>query len=144
MRLVRIATLLTLAFAGCSSGDDDDTQIPEPEVPEPPPPPGDDGGGGGGGEVTVVDVMIHDDFFDPADITVAAGTMVRWTHAAVDEHSVTSGDNPAASDAGALYDMDLKAAGDTCEHTFNDVGLNPYHCKYHFYSHGMAGTVTVE
>src|SRR5262245_1477326 len=141
MRLVRTMTILTLTLVGLGACDDDDDNTQEPVLPAIDAAPG--GGTVDAAAGMVVDVAIHDDFFNPADVTVSAGGTVRWTHMGSHEHSVSSGESPAATDAGSMFDMDLEN-GDTFEVRFDDTGVQPYFCKYHFFSAGMKGTVTVQ
>ena len=142
MRLLRIVCVTMFALAACG-GDDtgpgpEPEPIPEPQEPEPQPQPEPDPE-----PVTVVDVGARGDAFDPVDIRIAVGTTVRWTNFDTDEHSVTSGESPDAGDAGAMFDQDIHA-GETFEFTFDAAGSFPYHCVYHYFSHGMRGTVIVE
>ena len=132
--LVLLIACLALTLAAC--GDDDD----------------DDGGGGSaatttteqtdtgaaqkpsGGETASVD--IPEIAFDPADITVKAGTTVTWTNSDDIPHTVTKESGPGAEfDSG---DLDPDA---TFEQTFDEPGTVDYVCTIH---PGQAGTVTVK
>jgi carboxypeptidase T len=77
------------------------------------------------------DVSIGDFFFDPQNLTIPAGTTVRWTDAE-DSHTTTS--DTAVWDSGTLN------PGDQFSYTFNTPGSYPYHCEFHL---GMEGTITV-
>jgi plastocyanin len=79
-----------------------------------------------------VDVSIPGFSFDPADITIAAGTTVRWTN----NHSIT---HTSTSD-NAIWDSGDLTMGQSFLFTFESAGVFPYHCTYH---PQMLGTVTV-
>ena len=81
---------------------------------------GDPGGPKGPG---TNEVFIQDMAFNPATITVAAGTAIKWTNKDVVSHTVTS-------DAG-LFDSGLIATGGTFNYTFTTAGTFPYHCTPH-------------
>lgn len=106
---------LALATAfGCSSGGSDATTAPSM--------------GGGGTTVTV-----GNNFFSPADITVAQGTMVTWQWAANDTtHNVTfdDGQHSPTQSSGSF------------PRTFMTAGTFPYHCTIHGAA-VMHGSVTV-
>jgi plastocyanin len=70
--------------------------------------------------------------FDPADVTVAVGETVTWTHEGGLPHTVTATDG--AFDSGDL------AGGDTFEFTAEEPGTIDYACSIH---PEMTGTVTV-
>jgi plastocyanin len=76
-------------------------------------------------------VSIQDNYFDPADITVAPGTTVWWVNEGENPHNVTA-DN-GLFDSGTLY------PGDSFWVTFDGQGTVTYHC-----SPNMPGSVTVE
>lgn len=61
--------------------------------------------------------------FNKANMTIAQGTVVRWTNADNVSHSVTSDDGTFASPN--------LANGDSWAHTFNDLGTFDYHCSIH-------------
>lgn len=82
----------------------------------------------GSGQVEIVDFR-----FAPAEVTVAAGTTVRWENDDDATHSV-------AVRALDVESEDL-AQGDTFERTFDEPGEFPYVCGIHNY---MEGIVTVE
>jgi plastocyanin len=97
-----------------------------PAVTGTPAPTGTPGPGG------VVDVAIIDESFVPANITIAAGTTVRWTHRDGDDtHTVTS---PGAFNSGNLHN------GDVFQWTFSAPGRFDYFCAFHS---EMQGSVTV-
>ena len=72
--------------------------------------------------------------FRPADVTVSAGTTVKWDH--IDSgvpHTVTSADD--------VWDSASLGEGQSFEVVFDDPGVFAYHCSIH---PSMTGTVTVE
>lgn len=71
--------------------------------------------------------------FDPADITVPAGTTVTWTNNDNFTHSVRLLD-----DGGAVMPM---KPGESVSFTFDKPGLHHYDCSYH--PQNMKATVLV-
>jgi plastocyanin len=84
----------------------------------------------------LADVTIAGFAFNPAVITVTAGTIVRWTNADPFTHTTTS-------DIGSLdpWDSGELGLGGTFTKTFATPGTFGYHCAIHFTS--MLGTVVV-
>ncbi|HUD20703.1 MAG TPA: plastocyanin/azurin family copper-binding protein [Candidatus Saccharimonadales bacterium] len=72
--------------------------------------------------------------FQPADITVAAGTAVTWTNNDTVAHTVTESDGQTGPTSGTLN------PGQTYTFTFANAGTFAYHCTIHS---SMTGTVTV-
>ena len=147
-----IALLLTfglaaaLAFSFACGGDDGDG--------------GDDGGtaaattpaatgSGGDGEEVTFDVSMGDNLFDPAELTVPAGTTVtvNLTNDGVAIHNlrIAGADNEYNSGDDAVSDPDLISAGETgtLEWTVpEEPGEYDFQCDFHV--PGMVGTITVE
>ena len=71
--------------------------------------------------------------FSPVNLTVTAGSTVKWTNNDGMIHTVTS-DN-GSFDSGNL------AGGASYSKTFSTAGTFPYHCTIH---PGMTGTITVK
>lgn len=90
----------------------------------------------GGGE-EIVTVIAKDYRFQPAEITVKAGTKVRWeNHEKRQYHSVwfeALGDEPG----------DYFFPGESRERTFTQPGNFHYICEPHAESHKMTGIVHV-
>ncbi|MGH9001234.1 MAG: plastocyanin/azurin family copper-binding protein [Acidimicrobiia bacterium] len=63
--------------------------------------------------------------YDPPDVTVPAGSTVRWTNEGVEVHD-------AVADDGSFRSPILQA-GESWEHTFTEPGEFPYYCKPHPY-----------
>jgi len=78
--------------------------------------------------------------FDPATITVPAGTTVTWTNED-GFHTVTGGDGQA-DPASPVGKSTLAEAGATARVTFDKPGTYPYFCEPH-QSLGMKGEVVV-
>lgn len=85
-------------------------------------------------EVRVVDTGQDPSFaFEPGTVTIEPGDTVRWASESSTRHTVTADDG--------AFDEALEQ-GDTFEHTFEDAGTFPYHCRPH--QSFMMGTVVVE
>lgn len=78
------------------------------------------------------EVVIFEFKFDPADLTVPAGTAVAWTNGDSAAHTVTFDGGP---DCGRL------AQGEGVGLDFDTPGTYEYFCKFHG---SMQGTITVE
>jgi plastocyanin len=74
--------------------------------------------------------------FNPATVTIKAGTTVVWTNGSVAPHTVTSDAGaPAAFDSGTI-----STGGGQFSFTFTKSGTYHYHCSIHTY---MKGTIVV-
>jgi amicyanin len=98
---------------------------------------------------TEVKLDIKDFAYSKRDIKVKKGTKVTWTNLDSMEHNVMlehddSGhahDAPKASEVKPdVFSGPLLKKGESYSFTFNEAGLNPYHCAPHPY---MQGSVTV-
>jgi plastocyanin len=78
-------------------------------------------------------IAIQNFAFNPATLTVKAGTTVTWTN-------LDSTNHPVASDTGVFNSGTLNN-GQSYSFTFNQTGSYPYHCTVH---PSMTGTVIVE
>jgi plastocyanin len=83
----------------------------------------------------------HPFAFAPADVTVKAGSTVRWVNDADVFHTVTSTDSLESRRPNGLFDGSLFSAGDTFEFTFRNPGTYHYYCRPH--SEFMVGTIRV-
>jgi plastocyanin len=79
------------------------------------------------------EVFMEGSKYNPATITVTAGTTVTWTNKDDVTHSVTS-------DTGLFESGDL-SKGDSFKYTFSAQGTYDYHCRFHG---AMIGKVIVE
>jgi plastocyanin len=79
------------------------------------------------------EVLIQNNAFDPATITVSAGTTVTWTNKDAVSHTVTS------NTGGELNSGTLGTNG-VYTHMFATAGSYPYHCVVH---PSMTATVIV-
>ena len=95
-------------------------------------------GTGGGGETHTV--VLEDFAFEPAELTVAAGDTVVFENRDQAPHTATHGEQGAPADD-PLFDIDLPAADDSGEYTFEEAGDVPVTCKIH---PDMNMTITVE
>ena len=94
--------------------------------------------GGGGCTSTSTKVCIVGTSYNPATLTVPAGTTVSWQNGSNYTHTVTS-------DTGSTltYDSNDISYGGTYSQTFNTAGTYHYYCKFHI-SLGMRGTINVQ
>jgi plastocyanin len=82
-----------------------------------------------------VEVTMVDDRFDPVQLTVPAGTTVRWVNRGADWHSIAAMDGS--------FQADRIAPGASYAHRFTRPGTYPYICQHHGLQ-GMTGSVTVQ
>jgi len=83
-----------------------------------------------------VTVMMDDNHFEEANITVPAGTTVTWVQSGDNPHTTTSYDG--------LWDSGIiqGGSGGSFSFTFNEPGTYEYFCRPHE-NQGMVGSVTV-
>lgn len=81
------------------------------------------GGGGGGSNPPTGEVWIQNFAFNPATLTVAVNTTVKWTNKDATSHTVTS-------DAG-LFDSGGLSTNGIYNFKFTQVGTFNYHCSIH-------------
>ena len=84
-----------------------------------------------------VQVSISNYSFNPSNVTVKAGTTVRWVNFDTVGHTVTFG---AHDEMGGGMDSGLMGHMGTFSATFTDPGAYEYHCDPHPY---MTGTVVI-
>jgi plastocyanin len=106
-KLLWISALLLGFTIGCSDDDDNDVQ-PDNEV------------------------WMSASAFLPSNLTVPAGTTVRWVNNSSVTHNVVS--------ATGLFN-ELLNVGESYSYTFSDAGTYNYECTIH---PGMTGTITVQ
>jgi len=90
------------------------------------------------------DVAIVDNSYDPAEVTIAAGGTVVWSHAGTAAHSVTAKDGSFDSSPQCNTSTGLShclMTGATYSHLFNTPGRFEYQCRIH--GPLMAGVVVV-
>lgn len=76
--------------------------------------------------------------FNPANITVTAGTTVQWLNTSGVTHSVTS------VSATETFDQDVPSGAGGFSHQFSTAGTYEYYCTFHGTpTSGMRGTITV-
>ena len=85
------------------------------------------------GEPGAAKVEIEDFKFEPAELTVPAGTRVTWTNEDVDAHTVVSDDG--------LFRSGGLDTGDSFSYTFAKAGTYHFTCSVH---PKMVGTVIVK
>jgi plastocyanin len=82
----------------------------------------------------LLEVGVHDNYIEPASVTVSAGTTVQWSNEGQHRHTVTADDGSWTSQemtSGAVY-----------QHTFTQPGTYTYHCTKH--PREMRGTIIVK
>ncbi len=89
------------------------------------------GAGGVSAETVIVDIPGFN--FSPDDITITAGTTVRW----VNQHSMAH----TSTHDGGLWDSGLLDPDESFDRTFNTPGTFSYHCTPHPF---MTGVVRVQ
>ncbi len=98
--------------------------------------------GGGGGPPSAVQIQLltsGGNRFEPANVTIAAGTTVTWTWVG-GFHDVTATGDPAFPSSGAPV-----SPPNSFSHTFNTPGTYLYFCSVHGApSAGMRGTIVVQ
>jgi len=90
------------------------------------------GGTGGAGGPGTNEVFIQGMAFNPASITITAGTTITWTNKDAIGHTVTS--NTSLFNSGTLQ------TGGTFSFSFAKAGTYSYYCNIH---PSMVATVTV-
>jgi plastocyanin len=118
VKTIGLGVLLAVAFAACSGGAGSPSPTEAPSAAAP---------GDATGAVSVVDFG-----FEPADLTVAAGTTVTWTNTGAATHTVKWSDGTPESSG--------LTSGATYQRTFDTAGTFPYVCGIHG---SMSGTITV-
>jgi plastocyanin len=105
-------------------------EVQAPPVAEAPPTPTPPAGGSQA-------IAIGDNTFAPAEITVAIGTSVTWTHGGKRPHTVTADDG--SFNSGTLQN------GATFTQTFDKPGIYQYFCELHGAAgkQGMSGVIIV-
>lgn len=90
----------------------------------------------------VVDVQALDNTFRVQDLSVEAGTEVRWTNVGRNDHNVVAIATKAV-DVWGVEDVDFQP-GEVYSHVFDHPGVFEYVCTIHGVAgRGMIGTVTV-
>jgi plastocyanin len=79
--------------------------------------------------------------FDPATLTVPAGTKVTWTNTGGGFHTVTGGEN-GQKDPNSPMDGTIDSEGKTYSVTFDEAGTYKYFCAPHL-TQGMTGEIVV-
>ena len=81
--------------------------------------------------------------FDPAFVTVDAGTTIEWENTDGVFHTVTSTDDiDDRSGGGEVFDETISSEGDTVEWDADEAGVQPYYCSPH--AGFMYGAIEIE
>ena len=75
-------------------------------------------------------------FFEPATLTVSAGSTVTWKNTDSTLHTVTSG-SAETGVSGTEFDSSYLAGGKTFQHTFGSAGTFDYYCTLHPFMKGQ-------
>lgn len=127
-QLKRVSSVIAaVAFVAVpiACGDDDD----EGTGPNP----------GAEGDTTIVMLIGGPDYaFEPAQVTISPGEVIRWVDAEddSDDHTVTPDGH------GEWQEAEMED-GDVFTHTFDATGTFDYYCDPHR-TQGMTGSITVE
>lgn len=116
-----LAVTATLAFTGCSDDDYDDGTGPQQCTP------------------AAAQVCMTAATFNPASITVTAGTTVQWRNTSGLTHTVTS--SPGSTET---FDQSVSSGSAGFSRQFATTGTYNYYCTIHGTpTSGMRGTITV-
>ena len=115
----------TAAASQSHGGHDGATPEPLPASPTPPSP------STGGGEV---EITMVDDRYEPAEVTVPAGTTVTWVNKGANWHSIANLD--------LRFTSGRIEPGERFSFTFETPGVYKVYCQHHAMA-GMNATVTV-
>ncbi len=80
-------------------------------------------------------------FYEPATVTVDAGTVVTWTNDGAVVHTTTSGTGGPTPVPDGIWDSGILNPGQSFSRTFDSAGTFTYYCAVH--PTLMSGTVTV-
>lgn len=104
----------------------------------------------------VVEVQVLDNSYRPLEITIAAGTEIRFDNRGRNEHNILPDFVKSDADLAELLRTDDSASawgvvstelapGDVYSHVFLEPGTYPYYCSIHGVpGKGMYGVVVVE
>jgi len=73
--------------------------------------------------------------FDPPELTVKKGTIVKWVNNDSSTHTVTSG-KPSSGSVGLAFDSSYLNNGDVYLHKFNSKKTYDYYCTMYPYMKG--------
>ena len=85
-------------------------------------------------------VTVTDEGFEPAQLTIQRGDVVRWEWES-GRHTITSGDSPLDENAGEIFDLVVDEANPVQEWVGAKVGTVPYFSQ--FLPETARGTITV-
>jgi plastocyanin len=73
--------------------------------------------------------------FDPPELTIEKGTIVKWINNDTTIHTVTSG-KPSSNTVGTAFDSSYLNAGEPYLHKFNKKGTYDYYCTMYPFMKG--------
>ncbi len=80
------------------------------------------------GNTTVV--VMKDNYYVPANLTIDIGTTVNWTNGGIDIHTTTSY-TPGPGGTGYLWNSGILQPGQSYNYTFTQTGTFNYFCGVH-------------
>ena len=87
------------------------------------------------------DGQAHTGFgFNPSELTIEKGTIVKWVNNDTTTHTVTSGE-PGDDTIGTAFDSSYMSEGDVYLHKFNSKKTYEYYCTFYPF---MKGKITVK
>lgn len=152
MGIAAISLVVLLLGSACGGGDDaESTGAPDrndtgTESPSPSEQENDTGGSDDTDKKRAIQrAKVVDTAFEPAELTIAAGTAVAWQQTGRQAHSVTSsdGDFDSSPGCGALDPEGCLGEGDSFRHEFEEPGTYEYYCRVHGLPDGTGMTATV-
>ncbi len=125
-----VSALVLLGVMTACGGSDPAGNNPPPPPPPPPAPPG-----------AVIITLGANLQFSPEEVTISAGTPVRWVYESGPAHTVTPRDD---GQPGVWARQAMGTVGQTFDHTFNVAGQTyDYFCEPHELQ-GMTGRIVVQ
>ena len=73
--------------------------------------------------------------FDPRELTIEKGTIVKWINNHTTIHTITSG-KPSSNTVGTAFDSSYLNAGESYLHKFNKKGTYDYYCTMYLFMKG--------
>ena len=132
LALLLSCAALALVVTGCGDDDDEGGGGGAQTTEQTDTGAGTDTGGGKEAKGGSVSVSVGDNFFEPKEVKVKAGTTVKWKNDGQAPHTVTSTDQ---------FDSGQMEPGAEFERKFDKAGTFDYECQIH---PGQLGKVTVE
>jgi len=111
MKKIIVFFCLLIAFSGCNIGGNININVTDENI---------------------IEVSIRNSEFEPNNILIEKGIIVKWTNYDSQGHTVT---------IDGLFDSKTITKGKSFSYTFNEIGEFEYYCKIH---PDMKGTIVVQ